>query len=637
MEITWSKEAKEVIVEMNPWQVIANVMGGFEAHVRLRRPWKLPPDLLSNHGWLNPVLSEPLAIAPIIERLRRQHLLLEHATERESEDATKVNMKQALDEISAKKLEPLAQLTDFAAHLWDYMARIETAKPWENPAYDPSTYVYGPFLPKPVGMYQVAEPDGLTVIDPMSSLSAIFAKYLWAVDSPLHEMKQLEPDAKDIPVPQSGTLGQVVVAAARNQRAADLVRLYRLQATLVDLPITWDWIVRIGVLAKKHGLALADEIDAMAELVNELLSYRHPLVYYAGEAFRNMSADTPDGPAKAFAATTGMMRLLMQKPEAGWSTLMPLLRSVSEASPLAATPPPKKRAERTDVFALITKFRPVLEQRAESMRNLAAGMWKTRPTVPPITLWFNKPPLGVTDGINASVTAHEVLVGVRQMTPITSIGLRFDIARELWKWNEYALVPIEREEAPGEYIAPSDGMPRDILPHALYMGEAGAITQPSKSLVTRLKQFGMIGNVKALSSQFGAWPDRPGSYGYDEVKAKATTITTTKEPEGVYIQGSIEDISNSLTLVIPESLELAIESGRYFVRPEGFASRTVVRTTHPTEYLYMFNESINIKPMDRLWYADWPVNPQDLTLSRPFTSAVTAIIHACYPGLAVEG
>lgn len=637
MEIIWSKEAKQVVVEMNPWTIIGNLMAAFEAHVRLRRPWKEPPGVLQEVGWLNPVLAQPLAIAPIIERLRQQNILLESGLPEEAL-AKGVTMDKALKEIAARKLEPLATLSDFAATLWDYMSRIEMAKLWSNSVYDPSTLIYGPFLPHAVGVYQVGSPDGLSLVDPHSSGAANFAEYLWQVDSPLHDIKMLEPDAKDIPVPQSGTLGQIVVTAARNQRAADMIRVYRLQATLVDLPMVWDWIVRIGELGKKHGLGIADEIDAMAPFVAELLSYRHPLVYYAGEAFRNMTADTPDGPAKAFAASPGMIKKLTEGPEAGWSSLLPLLRSVVTAAPLAgAAYRSKERPDRVDVFGLITNLRPVLEQRAESMRTVASSLWKGKPSVSPVTLVFNKPAIGVTDGINASVTAHEVMIGIRQLTPITSIGLRFDIAREHWHWHEFIVTPIEREEAPGEYIAPSDGMPRDILPHALYMGEAGAIAQPSRSLWTRLSQFGMTGHVRRLTSDYGIWPDRPGTYGLDTTAAMEAAATTVREPEGTYVKGSQAQIEASVKLPVGETLEVAVQNSRFFVRPEGFATRTVLQSTHPKEYLYMFNESINVRPMERMWYADWPVNPQDLTLSRPLTTAMTAIIHGCFPGLAVEG
>lgn len=637
MEISWSKEAKQVVVEMNPWTIVANLMAAFEAHVRLRRPWKHPPGVLQEAGWLNPVLAQPLAIAPIIKRLQQQQILLEHGVPAESAEAG-VSMDAALKEVAARKLEPLATLTDFAATLWDYMSKIEMASLWQNEVFSPTTRVYGPFLPHSIGIYHVGSPDGLSLVDPHSSGAARFAQYLWHVDSPLHDMKMLEPDAKDIPVPQSGTLGQVVVAAARNQRAADMIRVYRLQATLVDLPMVWDWITRIGELGRKHGLGIADEIDAMAPLVAELLSYRHPLVYYASEAFRNMSAETPDGPAKAFAASPGMMKKLTEGPEAGWSSLLPLLRSVVSTAPLAsASYRDKQDRSRVDVFGLITNLRPVLEQRAESMRTIAASLWKGKPSVAPITLVFNKPALGVTDGINASVTAHEVMVGVRQLTPITSIGLRFDIARDHWFWHEFIVAPIEREEAPGEYVVPSDGMPRDILPHALYMGEAGAIAQPSKSLWTRLSQFGMTGHVRRLTSDYGIWPDRPGEYGLNGPASITAGVATVKEPEGTYIKGTEAQLAECIKLQVAETLEVAVHSSRFFVRPEGFATRTVLQSTHPKEYLYMFNESINVRPMERLWYADWPVNPQELTLSRPFTTAMTAIVHSCYPGLAVEG
>lgn len=636
MEINWSKEAKQVVVEMNPWTIISNLMSAFEAHVRLRRPWRSPPEVLNEVGWLNPILAAPLAIAPIIERLRKQHLLLEHGLDPESIKKG-VSMDEAIKQVTARKLEPMAQLSDFAATLWDYMAKIEMAKPWSNTIYDPVTHVYGPFLPHAVGLYHVGTPDGLSVVDPHSSGAATFAQFLWAIDSPLHEMKILEPDPKDIPVPQSGTLGQLVVTAARNQRAADLIRVYRLQATLVDLPLVWDWILRIGELARKHGLGIADEIDAMAPLVTELLAYRHPLVYYAGEAFRNMTADTPDGPAKCFAASPGMIRKLIEGPEAGWSTLLPLLRSVVASAPLAGAPYRKEDPARVDVFGLITNLRPVLEQRAESMRTVVSSLWRTKPAVSPVTLYFNKPTMGVTDGVNASVTAHEVMIGIRQLTPITSIGLRFDIARDPWHWHEFIVVPVEREEAPGEYVAPSDGMPRDILPHALYMGEAGAIAQPSKSLWTRLSQFGQTGHVRRLQSDYGVWPDRPGSYGLVTSRAISAGADVVREPEGEYVKGSLDEIADSIDLPKAENIRLAVESSRFFVRPEGFATRTVFQSTHPVEYLYMFNESINVRPMERLWYADWPVNPQDLSLSRPFTTALTSIVHACFPGLAIEG
>jgi hypothetical protein len=392
----------------------------------------------------------------------------------------------------------------------------------------------------------------------------------------------------------------------------------------------WDFLLFVQTLAKKHGLPLADEIEAAKPLADELLTYRHPLVYFVGESHRRMTAQTPDGPAQAMAVTKGMLTSIMEQPQAGWAAFIHTVRDVSKHMAEGGEKG-KYSTERIDIFELLQMIRPVIELRGESMRRLATKLWKSKPSVTPIELWFNKPPFALTDGISAGAAANEVMLGFRQLVPISSTGMRFDIARSIWDWHEYCTYPVEREEAPGEYTRPSDGMPRDILPLSLYMGEPGAIPLPSESIAIRLSQFGMLPAAHGLQSRFGIWPSKPGMYG---LKAKvAAGITLTKEEYGSYIRGNQNEIAASIELSVAANTTDAIEKSEYMIRPEGFASRTVAKKAHPEKYYYVTGEAVNVNPMGTLWYADWPINPQDTRLSRPFTSGVTAIIQGCYPGL----
>jgi hypothetical protein len=574
---------------------------------------------------------QPTHLTEILEYIRNRNtaILQEEAARRIAAENGQKPIETPKIGASAR-LEPFIEMRAYTSELWDLLSRVEEGKQFRAPWVGASEkFIYGPYMTDPVPLFNVATTNHLTVLSPDNGYSKNLASYLWYLDSPKYDISLMEVDVAELPMSPSTSPAQYIREYYRNLRALDLIRLYRWQATLFELATQWDTVKRVGMIAKKYGLPLADEIDAADALVNDLLKLRHPLCVYCADSFRNMRAQTPDGPAKVYGVTEGVARLLKSNAPNGWHDLMNAISNVTEKA-LESGELPKKEP-RHNVFLWLQKVRPIMELRGEAMIKMASKLWSGSAGIEQMELLFNRPPFAMTDGISAGVNASEVLLGLRQLVPITSTALRFDIARDEWDWLNYSPIVIDKEEAPGEYIRPSDGLPTDILPASLYMGEPGAVKQPSSSILRRLEQFRMLEQASRLVSVFGNWPSDPGDYGFNG--GDAQSVARAKEEIGYYVTGKLADMAKVITNTISASTRDSISASHYYVRPDGFAARSVVRRTHPSNYYYMHGDILDTREMGTYWYSDWPVSASDLSMPRPLSTAVTAKVMACFPGL----
>jgi hypothetical protein len=525
------------------------------------------------------------------------------------------------------RMESMAVLSALGAEMWDNLSAIREGCQWKNPYSYGSDRIYGPYLPTAQGILQIGMSNHLTMFSPDSEVAKKLASFYWKVDSPMLDISLLHVRPEDLPVPIEGALGQYARENERNKIALRIARLYRWQATLFDLAVVWDTVLRTAEVGRKHGATITKEVDAVSPMVDDLMKMRHPATQFCADSLRNMIAHTPDGSARAFTVTEATLKKLMASTTGnGWFELIRPLSTLMEEGAAAAPP------QRVAIFDWLNRIRPLMEVEGAAMLKMAQTLWPSGPATEQLAMYFNQPPFSITDGISSGASASEVIFGMRTLIPVTSTGLRYDIDRDVFNWNEYSVTPVEREEAPGQYIHPDDGMPTDIIPAALYMGEPGAERQPSSSIVRRLEQLGMLDNYKRLVSEFGVWPNTPGTYGYSEPK-EGSNVKAVKEAIGPFIVGNEASLSKAVDLPTSKSLKASMAHSEYYVRPDGFANRRILKRMHPRSYYYVNIDVIDRYEMKPLWYADWPVSPQDMSMSRPLVTAITAKVMSCFPGL----
>lgn len=628
MEIIWSKTARQVLTVIPYWEILSNWFSVAEARIARPREWKSPCQRLFSTDWMDPNLSGPLEIAPLIQALRERFMT--------------PRLKRPNEPSSLPRIGEEIGLTELAAEHWDYLTAITHASYYSNRWSGlglSGEWVFGPFCTRPTYRAFLGTTDDYSVTNITSVHSAGLAARLCSLDSPLHNVSLMEVTDRDLPGGrEQGNVGLMQVGVVRAQRAADFYRLYRLQAALMDIGMVWPLYLMMAEIAREHGSCFADEIDATKEVVADLMTYRHPMIRLVHGTTTRLRAQTPDGPADVICASKDLYHRLTRRgvqDATGWIQIFGEMRNLAsqasanlrgvDAQSVSAGWP---NTPRMDLLEFCHRLRPVLKARGDSMRRIASSMWSGAAEGEGADLLFNQPPVALTDGINASATASAVVAGLRQLVPIAGPALQYHIAREMWTWREWGLIPVEREESPGDLISPPTGVPRDMLPACMYMGESGAIEQPSASIVHRLEQFGMtsaVGRLAGINDR--PWPKQAGDVEWKDAPTAVEAIgdfrSASQEADllAMLEKGVVPDINERLT------------QNRYFVRPDGFAERVIVRRTHPEEYHFVNNHSILPKPMRKLWFKDWPVTASEMRMPYDITRGISLLLDSAIPAL----
>lgn len=439
----------------------------------------------------------------------------------------------------------------------------------------------------------------LSVVAPNSDWAVNWTKFISAIYSPKMNALMFTPDPDEFEARENMDTGKQLRTLAVSRRLASFRRLMNIQASLLEA-----WVQRPMLelqLAEHTRIGETDMRDLIVAALDTLDRMpMEPITKMLSRIYTNMKAHTPDGTA-ALIPVLGkpdLARFAQEKePLLGGSGQVLLTAMYSMKRSAAAFKGQTAKNGRIGLLKFLLDLRSVMREQTEVVTGRIAAVLGWNKAISAQSsgeLWFNKPPMLVSDGDGISGNVYDALFGLAQSIPKTATKF-WPLVPDRMKFEwEFSILPVPFVCDPDDIY--EGATPHDLIPTGSHMGEQ-VTYRTFRDIEVARAFYGMDTStlagvmVNAMNGDKRFYAAIPGDPFYDYANP-AGPSTNKKDTLTSYLLSSDRDTLKRSRIGVPD--------GAFYYNATGFNARVIVQRTYGREYHAVTEGKVSLAPRSEL-------------------------------------